>query len=480
MLFNSLEFALFLPVVFAVYWMLSRRLTLQNLWIIVASYFFYAVWDWRYLSLIVFTTLSTYLSGILIARWRESSRPKAVAALWCNIGINLCILAIFKYFNFFADNFAQLLNMVGMQADTVTLEFALPVGISFYTIQAIGYSIDVYRGAVAGCRNPLAFFAFLSFFPQLVAGPIERATNLLPQFERPRRRFDYAAGVDGCRRILWGLFKKVVIADTCATTVDSIFTFHSNYGTITLIIGAILFAFQIYGDFSGYSDIAIGAGRLFGINLMENFRQPFLSRSFKELWRRWHISLNGWFTHYLYFPLGGSRGTTVRTCVNIMFVFLLCGLWHGASWNYVIWGAYCGLMLLIERFTGLGSQFDPNTPVRSRRGLPVAREAFAIVITFAIFVVGTTIFRNPDIHDTISYINRMFTGWRQIQPIVGYQASCLCLLLMAIEWIQRKRRHTFDIDNIKSPFLRYTIYWILLVTIHFYSITKIDFIYFQF
>ncbi len=326
MLFNSIEFLLFLPIVFGMYWAVAKNVRLQNLFVIAASYLFYGWWNWKCLLLIAFTTLCSYVCGLGIERVRMSARKsKAVCGL--NIVVNLMILGVFKYYDFFALSFHDLMARMGFEVDVITLHLLLPVGISFYTFQAVGYSIDVYRNKIGAAHDIAAFFAFLSFFPQLVAGPIERASNLYPQF-LCRKRFDYDMAVEGCWMILWGFFKKIVIADGAAVVVNTVFDSAGNYNAATLWMAAILFAFQIYGDFSGYSDIAIGVARLFGIRLMRNFNLPYLSHNVAEFWRRWHISLNTWFVDYLYIPLGGSKGGRSRLCVIRLSCFLsvACGM----------------------------------------------------------------------------------------------------------------------------------------------------------
>ncbi len=478
MLFNTLEFAFFLPLVFGVYWTLNHQTRLQNIWIILASYFFYGMWDVRFLGLIILTTVTSYVSGILIGDTRQCKPKAARAWLWTNVTLNLGILFIFKYFNFFAESFTSLLGLIGLEADPVTLKLVLPVGISFYTLQALGYSFDVYRGKIEPCRRVIPFFAFISFFPQLVAGPIERASSLLPQFERARRRFEYATGVDGCRRILWGLFKKVVVADTCAFYVQLIFDEYQHLGSVALLIGAVLFAFQIYGDFSGYSDIAIGSARLFGINLMENFRSPFLSRSTKELWRRWHISLNTWFIDYIYIPLGGSRSGQIKTVVNLMLVFAVSGLWHGADWTYILWGLFFAIMLIAERTLGTISEGGKECAVRYK--MPAPRDLLAMTVCFTTFCVGFIFFRSVTAHDAFGYICNMLTRPAQLSPIYGLDALKWCVLVIVVEWLQRGRAHVFDIDNVKPAALRWAIYWAMLWLIHTHSKADIQFIYFQF
>lgn len=345
MLFNSIEFAIFLPIVFLLYWFVfNRNLKVQNAFIVAASYFFYGCWDWRFLILIAFTSLCSWASGLLIEKYRSLGKQGAAKAVNAsNITVNLLILGVFKYYDFFATSFAR--AFLGGNTDGILLHVILPVGISFYTFQALSYSIDVYRAKLAPTRDPVAFFAFVCFFPQLVAGPIERATNLLPQFQSSRE-FDYDTAVDGCRQMLWGLFKKVVIADNCALYVNKVFgNWQDQYGS-TLLLAAILFAFQIYGDFSGYSDIAIGTSKLFGIRLKRNFNVPYFSRDIAEFWRRWHISLTTWFRDYLYIPLGGSRCSKPKIIRNTFIIFLVSGLWYGANWTFVAWGAYHALLFL--------------------------------------------------------------------------------------------------------------------------------------
>lgn len=336
MLFNSIQFLIFLPIVFLLYWFVfNRSLRLQNAYILVASYIFYGWWDWRFLLLIAFTSFCSWGSGIMIFRLQDRQKKKIV--LYSNIIVNLGILALFKYYDFFVTSFVELVGLIGVSLHGTTLNLILPVGISFYTFQALSYSIDVYRKDIKPAPDIVAYFAYVSFFPQLVAGPIERAKNLLPQILK-RRIFDYNLAVDGCRQILWGFFKKVAVADNCAIFVDHVFSNYQNMNGSTLLLAAILFTFQIYGDFSGYSDIAIGVSKLFGIKLKLNFHFPYFSRNLNEFWRRWHISLNTWFVDYVYIPLGGNRRGKMALLRNTMVIFLLSGLWHGANLTYVSWG----------------------------------------------------------------------------------------------------------------------------------------------
>ena len=393
MLFNSFEFALFLPVVFLLYWFVfNRSLRAQNLFVVGASYLFYGWWDWRFLMLIAFTSLCSYASGLLIERFR--GKPLGSIVSVGNILLNLGILGIFKYYDFFVASFAELFHIAAY--DNLLLRIILPVGISFYTFQALSYSIDVHRGKLAPTRDVVAFFAFISFFPQLVAGPIERATNLLPQFLRPRT-FDTAQAVDGLRQALWGFFKKIVVADNCAILANGIF---DNYETLSggaLVIGAVAFSFQIYGDFSGYSDIAIGISRLFGFSLMRNFNYPYFSRDIAEFWRRWHISLSTWFRDYVYIPLGGNRCSPARHIFNLLAVWTLTGFWHGANWTFMAWGLYFGVLLILEK--------------KFLAGL-VTRLPSVLQHVYALFfiVIGWVFFRSDSMGLAVQYIGSMFTS----------------------------------------------------------------------
>ena len=344
MLFNSPEFLLFLPIVFGLYWFVTQRnLKAQNLLLLVASYVFYGWWDWRFLGLIALSTIVDFLVGIRIEEAPDKARKKRW--LWVSLAVNLGILGYFKYANFFIENWISAWQSLGVTMHASTLQVILPVGISFYTFQTLSYSIDIYRGNLKATRDPVAFGAFVSFFPQLVAGPIERATNLLPQITSPRS-FTYEQGRDGMRLILWGMFKKVVVADSCAPYVDMCFDNPEAFSGSTLILGAILFSFQIYGDFSGYSDIAIGTAKLFGFELMTNFKFPYFSRDIAEFWRRWHISLSTWFRDYLYIPLGGSRVSKPKAIRNVFVIFLVSGFWHGANWTFIVWGGIHALLFI--------------------------------------------------------------------------------------------------------------------------------------
>ena len=448
MLFNSFEFLVFLPIVFLLYWFAFKKLRAQNLFVVVASYLFYGWWDWRFLILIAFTTLCSYASGILLERQEGHRHIQRLISI-ANIVLNLTILGIFKYFNFFSENLQHLFQWFGFELDWVTLDILLPVGISFYTFQALSYTIDIYRHKMKPTHDIVAFFAFISFFPQLVAGPIERATNLLPQFES-QRTFDYTAAVDGMRQILWGLFKKIVVADTCAVAVNQIFANYQTLDSLNLVWGAFLFTFQIYGDFSGYSDIAIGTAKLFGINLLQNFNFPYFSRDIAEFWRRWHISLTTWFRDYIYIPLGGSRCSKWKSFRNTMIIFLVSGLWHGANWTFICWGAFHALLFLPLLLMGRNRKYKDI--VAENKYLPSLKELGQIISTFILVMIGWVIFRAENIKEAYQYIIYMFTKWQPSSLEYGVKCIQYIAILIIIEWINRRKMHGLEI-NIKYPIL---------------------------
>lgn len=476
MLFNSLVFLLFLPIVFAGYWFLfGKSLRLQNLFVVVASYVFYGWWDWRFLLLIALTSAVAWGTGLLIAR-RQRER------LWVAVSlvINLSILGFFKYFDFFADSAVAMLQAVGVQAHLPTLRILLPVGISFYTFQALSYSIDVYRKSLPAVRDPVAFFAYISFFPQLVAGPIERATNLLPQFLRPRV-FDYAEAVAGCRLMLWGFVKKVLIADLCAAQANHLLGLEDPSAP-ALWLGMLCFTIQIYGDFSGYSDIAIGCGRLFGIRLMRNFAHPYFSRDIAEFWRRWHISLTTWFRDYLYIPMGGSRCGTAKRIRNTFTIFLVSGLWHGANWTFVAWGAFHAICFLPLLLSGKNRRHVSDI-VAEGRLLPSIREALQMGLTFLLVLVGWVFFRAPSIHTAFAWLSGMFfpIDWRVMGLGLGSQGLRLALLgtalLFVVEWCNRGRLcPRFP----RNRLLRWMVYYLALAALLLLRPEPQTFIYFQF
>ena len=488
MLFNSFEFLVFLPAVFLIYWAIgyaglkdSLKLRLQNAFVVIASYVFYGWWDWRFLILIAFTSICSWGSGIFIANSRESRVKRSKFWLWLNIAINLGILGVFKYYDFFVSEFITTFFPESVQPSLLhsfTLKIILPVGISFYTFQALSYSIDVYRGNIKPTKDIIAFFAYISFFPQLVAGPIERATNLLPQFLQ-NRKFSYEQGVDGMRQILWGLFKKIVIADNCATYVDQVWSTYGTQSGSTLLLAAILFTFQIYGDFSGYSDIAIGTAKLFGIKLMRNFNNPYFSRDIAEFWRRWHISLTTWFRDYVYIPLGGSRVGKWKIVRNTFIIFLVSGIWHGANWTFLAWGAYHALLFLPLILLGKNRKYTGQAA--ESRWLPTWQEALQMLITFALVVIGWIIFRAETIGQAWIYLCSMCSSsFMSIPDHGGIHALLANIgLLICIEWLMRNRNHGLDITSVPA-YLRYAIYVVILFIIFAFGGNTVNFIYFQF
>lgn len=478
MFFNSLQFACFLPVVFMLYWFLAKgKLSWQNAILLVASYFFYACWDYRFLFLLMFSTFLDYYTGLRIGH--ASSRVQKKFWLWLSIGINLGFLAVFKYYNFFAASFSDAASALGWEVHPLTLKVILPVGISFYTFHGLSYIIDIYYGRIKPHRNLIEYSVFVSFFPLLVAGPIERATHLLPQITQPRS-FSYTEATDGLRQILWGLFKKVVIADSCAEYADVIFN-HTGYQSgSTLLFGAMLFAFQIYGDFSGYSDIALGTAKLFGIRLLRNFAYPYFSRDIAEFWRRWHISLSSWFKDYVYIPLGGSKGSLWTKIRNTFVIFLLSGFWHGANWTFIAWGAinaFYFLPLLI-----LGRNRSHVDIVAHNRLLPTIREFAQMLFTFLLVTLAWVFFRSEDIQQALHYISGIFKP--SLFSVPSVRPSIVIALLavfIVIEWLGRRDLYAIQHLGMTAPKpLRWTAYYLMMVLIFIFSGSEQQFIYFQF
>jgi len=479
MLFNSIEFAVFLPIVLTLFWWLPvrRNLRLQNLLVTVASYLFYGWWDYRFLLLIFFSTLVDYSVGLALGRTEDPRRRKLL--LWTSIGVNLGFLGFFKYFNFFADSFSNAFSLFGTQISTTSLNIVLPVGISFYTLQTLSYTIDVYRRRLEPTHDLLAFSAFVSFFPQLVAGPIERATNLLPQFTR-ERSFEYSVAVDGLRQILWGMFTKVVIADNCAACANAVFNNSESYAGSSLVVGVIFFSFQVYGDFSGYSNIAIGTAKLFGFELMRNFAYPYFSRDIGEFWRRWHISLSTWFRDYVYIPLGGSRGGRLMSLRNVFAIFLISGLWHGANWTFVAWGAlnaafFVPLLLLNRNRTYTDT-------VATGRVLPTLRECTSMALTFGLTTFAWIFFRADTIGHAFSYVAGIFSpalfAWPEVFPldVVAMIAFFVCL-----EWQGRHQTYAIAEFGFRWPRpARWAFYYGVCLAITAIGGQQQDFIYFQF
>jgi D-alanyl-lipoteichoic acid acyltransferase DltB (MBOAT superfamily) len=482
MLFNSIDFAIFLPIVFLLYWfVVNKNLRLQNCLIVLASYVFYGWWDWRFLSLIFFSTIIDYSIGIGLSNEKNPSKRKIL--LWISVLVNLGFLGFFKYYNFFLDNFITAFSFFGTEINANSLNIILPVGISFYTFQTLSYTIDVYKQKLNPTKDFIAFSAFVSFFPQLVAGPIERASNLLPQFYR-KRNFDYSKAVDGMRQILWGLFKKIVIADNCAEYADIIFNNSSEYSGSTLVLGALFFTFQIYGDFSGYSDIAIGTSRLFGFDLKQNFNFPYFSRDIAEFWRRWHISLSTWFRDYLYIPLGGSRGGTWNKIRNVFIIFLVSGFWHGANWTFIFWGALNALYFLPVFITN-NNRNNLNT-VAQGKYLPSIKELLLMFLTFGLTVFAWIFFRANNINHAFNYISDIFSSSLFTFPIYENDdfvkpLFILIFIFLVIEWLGREQQYALAQMELKwrKPF-RYLLYYTIIISIFWFGGKQEQFIYFQF
>ena len=479
MTFVSLEFALFLPIIFTLFWIAKGKLRIQNLIIVIGSYIFYGWWDYRFLALIF---LSTLIDFSVAKRIGDDTRTKTKSKLLLGISLfaNLGMLGVLKYYNFFVDSFTTAFTFFGHAAHGWTLNVILPVGISFYTFQTLSYTIDVYRGKLPPESNFLAFAGFVSFFPQLVAGPIERATHLLPQFQEARK-FVYHESVDGLRQILWGVFKKAVIADNCAIYVNQIFADPAGENGSTLVLGSILFAIQIYGDFSGYSDIAIGTARLFGYDLRQNFAFPYFSRDIAEFWRRWHISLSTWFRDYLYIPLGGSRGSQSKKIRNVFIIFIVSGFWHGANWTFIIWGLLNALYFIPQMVRGTNRA--NLGVVAENRHLPTFKEAGQILLTFAITCIAWVFFRSPTVTDAFIYLSgiadRSILSWPTITPPA--QIAMLLLAFVVVEWIAREYTHGLAwLRKTKSSLARHTVYYGLVCIIFLYAAAEQPFIYFQF
>jgi alginate O-acetyltransferase complex protein AlgI len=482
MFFNSIDFAFFLPIVFFVYWFVAKEnYKFQNIILLVSSYYFYACWDWRFLFLLISSTLLDYYTGIKINSLVNNRKKK----LWLlvSVGVNLGFLGVFKYYNFFADSFVEGLLQMGINANFGSLQVVLPVGISFYTFHGLSYVIDIYKNRITPERNFVNYSVFVSFFPLLVAGPIERATHLLPQIIK-ERKFDYSKAVDGLRQILWGLFKKIVIADNCAEFANNIFNNSSNYNGSSLVIGAVFFTFQIYCDFSGYSDIALGTARLFGIDLLRNFAFPYFSRDIAEFWRRWHISLSSWFKDYLYIPLGGSKGGMWMKIRNTFIIFLVSGFWHGANWTFIFWGFLNALYILPSII------FNTNRNnldiVAKGKYLPTLKEFITIGLTFVLTVFAWIFFRAKNVTHAFNYISVIFSGSLLVIPnFPGIKRALIIALItfvfIIIEWLGREQQYALATIGLKwkRPF-RLALYYSIIIMVFWFGGKEQQFIYFQF
>ena len=486
MLFNTIEYAIFLPIVFAIYWLLSKNLKLQNLFVVIASYVFYAWWDWRFIGLLLGMSFVSWIGGRYIVRLQniantlEGGGQKSFVAKTLLISIvvlDIMILGVFKYYNFFVSSFADLF---GLQNSIHSLKIILPLGISFFTFQAISYVVDVYKRKIEP-TDMVDCLLYIGFFPKLLAGPIERPTNLIPQIQRDRV-FEYDLAADGCRQILWGLFKKVVIADNCALYVNQVYGDYAHQSGSTLLLAAILYTIQIYGDFSGYSDMAIGSAKLLGFRFRDNFLFPYFSRNMNEFWRRWHISLNTWFVDYVYIPLGGSRNGKWHTIRNIMIVFLLSGLWHGADWSFVAWGAYHGLLLVLLILLNLNTKYEHV--VAYDKVLPSFKEVGQMLLVFAFATFGWMMFRADNMVQFIDYTRHMCSTDLLSMPFLMnkdyYMPLTLWLAIMFIaEWLMRNKRHGLDIASLPA-YVRYIIYLVVIFIVGIFGGHTTNYIYFQF
>lgn len=477
MLFNSLDFAIFFPIVFILYWFVTKQLKAQNILLLVASYFFYACWDWRFLFLLMFSTLLDFYTGLKISDAADNRSKKFW--LWTSIIVNLGFLGVFKYYNFFVSSFAESVSYLGLSINPWTLEVILPVGISFYTFHGLSYVIDIYYDRIRPERNFVDYSVFVSFFPLLVAGPIERATHLLPQIKK-ERTFEYSRAIDGLRQILWGLFKKVVIADNCAQYVNSVFNNSDNASGSTLVVASILFAFQIYCDFSGYSDIALGTARLMGIELLRNFAFPYFSRDIAEFWRRWHISLSSWFRDYVYIPLGGSKGGKWMQVRNTFIIFLLSGFWHGANWTFIIWGALNAFYFLPLLLTNRNRQNIEI--VAQERSLPSIRDLFAMGLTFGMTVFAWIFFRAESVSQAFEIIREIASQSllrlpKQVPPFL----VVLLFIFILLEWLGRRDKYAIEtMFTGRHTVVRWAVYYSIALIIFLFAGKEQTFIYFQF
>jgi D-alanyl-lipoteichoic acid acyltransferase DltB (MBOAT superfamily) len=477
MVFTSSVFLIFFCITFAIYWsVLHSRPVPRNWFLLLASYVFYGWWDWRFLSLIFVSSVLDYAVALLLGRESQASKRKAL--LFCSLFCNLGMLFFFKYFNFFSDSLQAACGRLGIELGEVTLNVVLPVGISFYTFQTLSYTIDIYRRRMEPTKDLVAFLAYVSFFPQLVAGPIERAEKLLPQFFRKAIPFDYHFAMDGLRMILWGFFLKAVLADNLAPYVESIFQPGSEYGGSTRALGLVYFAFQIFGDFAGYSLIARGVARLFGFDLMVNFRAPYFSRDIAEFWRRWHISLSTWFRDYVYIPLGGNRGTTAAAIGNIFVVFVLSGLWHGANWTFLVWGLVNALLYVPIFVFGLHRK--NNGGIAEGRLLPGLRDACFMALNFSVVCLAWTFFRAENLGHAIEYLSQLFSpslfsipqSFRGGLPWIG--------LAVVVEWFDRDKDVPIRFAEVPKA-VRWFLYLALLSVIFYRGyFSGREFIYFQF
>ena len=470
MLFNSIEYCWFLPVVFVIYWILnSHSANKQNIFLLLASYYFYGSWSVLFLLLLIASTIFDYLIAFGVS---NPSKKIAKRFLFLSIIINLGFLGLFKYYNFFISELSELLTFLNIQNTFTLLKIIVPIGISFYTFHGLSYVIDIYNGKTKPTTKIIDYALFVSFFPLLVAGPIERAGHLLPQIQQ-KRQFKFNQAKEGCYLLLLGFFKKIVIADSLANTINTTFESHQNYTAVSLILTAIAFSFQIYGDFSGYSDIATGSAKLLGFELLSNFKFPYFSKNIKEFWQRWHISLSSWFRDYVYIPLGGSRGSKLKTIRNIVVLFVISALWHGANWTFITWGLiHSGIYIFY-------------ISIQNKQSIKISfiRKLFQTICTFGVVTIAWVFFRAKSIHEAFSYFrsiianiydcpHKILTG----EGLTNTEVIPYILAMLLIDWKIRK-----DERNVAVPILRNSTMLILFLIVYKIVINKeSQFIYFQF
>jgi D-alanyl-lipoteichoic acid acyltransferase DltB (MBOAT superfamily) len=482
MSFISLDFAIFLPIVFAIYWLLNKNVKAQNVFLLAASYFFYGWWNWRYLSIVLLCSITNYVAGLLMMKTDQQKKRKMILVACCCLSLG--VLSIFKYYDFFLTSFVDAFSFFGMQLNAATLNLILPIGISFYTFHTLSYTIDVYRRNFEPTKDVVSFFLFVSIFPLAMAGPIERATNLLPQIYK-HRTFDYALAVDGMRQILWGLFKKMVIADNCATIVNEIFNNSTGYSGSTLVVGIVFFAFQLYCDFSGYSDMALGIGKLLGFRFLQNFNYPYFATSFSDYWKRNHISMTQWFMDYVYYPLVGKSDKLSYWNLCMIITFLLSGLWHGAAWTFVLWGLYQGIFIVISmNSVKRRKRFEKKYHLKDRLGWNFVK----MVFTFGLVCLGLVFFRAESVGQAFSYFSRLFSSSLFTIPefsgkLIALITLGFIIIFMLIEWIGRNNQYAIEKIGLiwKYPALRWIFYYAIILAIVYYSNRNSQqFIYFQF
>ena len=474
---TSFDFCWFFLIVYLIYWTLRNSLTIQNIFLLGVSYLFYALIDFRFCFLLLFISLFSFWAGQQADAKENKSKRKAKFMVLLTVCVNMGVLFIFKYYDFFTSEFASL---IGVNPEKAMLHLVLPVGISFYIFTSTGYVIDVYKGKVQACDKIIPYLSFVSFFPLLLSGPIERSNGLLVQMHR-KRVFDYNLSVEGIQQVVWGAFKKLVIADNCATTVNVVFSSYESLPASSLVIGGVLYSIQIYFDFSGYSDMAIGLSKLLGFHIRRNFNYPYFSLNVSDFWRRWHMSLQSWLTDYIYFPLGGSRCSNTRTIVNTFVVFVVCGIWHGANWTFIVWGIYHAI-LFVPLLLFFSKSFKKKS-VDDEGIIPSFYSLILMVSTFILITIGWIIFNSPTLTDAIGFLSRMFNNSLFAAPSgigLGENIYILILILFVFMFEWMFRREEIPLFFKTHGWIKVCILYILLGHILLCSASQSDFIYYQF